>query len=114
MSKDHSDQFWAQFNSLASTLAEFQRTLPPPDDPWGLQPGETVSPVNPYLVYAHLCSHICTILLYNIVINHDPAAHQKVLDAAYSIAGLARHIRGPRGSPVIQTPFSLIVSEQVL
>ncbi|KAF9507109.1 hypothetical protein BS47DRAFT_1398903 [Hydnum rufescens UP504] len=107
-SHDHSHSFWGQFKSLASVLAEFQRTLPPPDDPWGLQPGEIVSPTNPYIVHAHMCSQVCTMLLYNIIIHHDANAYHKVLDAAYSMASLVRRIRGSRGSASIQTPCSLI------
>jgi hypothetical protein len=112
MSHDHSHSFWGQFKSLASVLAEFQRTLPPPDDPWGLQPGEIVSPTNPYILHAHMCSQVCTILLYNIIIHQDANAYHKVLDAAYSMASLVRRIRGSRGSAPIQTPCSLIVSDK--
>ncbi|KAF9512511.1 hypothetical protein BS47DRAFT_1486191 [Hydnum rufescens UP504] len=82
-----------KFDTLATALSKLQHALPPVDDVLGLQPFEAVSPINPNLVPIHYGFYISAILLLNCVIDDEPEAYQKVLEAALAMAQLARRMR---------------------
>jgi len=78
-------------------MNNFLQVLPPVTDPRGIQHIESYSPVNPHMVPIHFCYHASTIVLYNMIIEHDNQAYRKVVDAAHAMASLSRalHIFGP-------------------
>jgi hypothetical protein len=86
-----------------------QHALPPVDDVLGLQPFEAVSPINPNLVPIHYGFYISAILLLNCVIDDEPEAYQKVLEAALAMAQLARRMRAPGTvAPIHASPTVMV------
>lgn len=104
-----SNEFWSTFSKLANALSDCQHVLPAFDDSRGVQPFETVGPLNPLLAPAHYGIQACTMLLFNCI-HEDPQAYQTVLTAAHGLVNLARRIRASGTLPPIYGIAFLIVS----
>jgi len=110
-----SPELWQTFQELSTALSECHHILPALDDPRGLQTFETVGPVNPHLATAHFGLHVCTMLLFNILIPKagpglDPdgmevevegESYRTVLGAAYHLTSLIQRFRWSGSLPRI-------------
>jgi hypothetical protein len=109
-----SSNFRKRFDYLARILDELHQSLPAPQDPSGLEPGEVVSLANPTFVHARFYAHLCTILLFNMVASESRSAYKRVLESAVAMAQLAQSIRGNTGLNPILAPYNLIVSKPLI
>jgi hypothetical protein len=87
--------------------------LPPLDDPVGLLPGETMSPVNHLLIRPHILLYAGSITLYNLSAHEDPKSYQRALRAALDMGALVRRIRGSSSLCMLHVPSIHIVSARI-
>lgn len=103
---------WEQFNSISNVVLSLRRALPPPSDPRGTEPLETVGRANPDLVHAHIELQAATVLLSNAAMDTPDlwSGNEAAMEAASSAAALMQLASGEGGVlTAIQAPVSLLV-----
>ncbi|KAF8341637.1 uncharacterized protein EI90DRAFT_1760342 [Cantharellus anzutake] len=95
--------------NLGDRLDLFRQSLPPIDSPEGLLPGEITSQINHLLVRPHFGVCLAAIQLWNILAPKDDIAYANVVEAALSLARLARIIRlNASGTCLLHVPLNMI------
>jgi len=91
---------WEDFESLRFTLVEFQRSLPPFNDPRGLEavemPYMRFHAVTPTLLFVYMIMQASMILLCTAVATERNSLFNNVFEAAHEMASLVRLARGPQ------------------
>lgn len=105
------DQLYSEHNALVSALVAFESILPPLDDPWGIEPFESLSLINPHLIIAHTTYHGSRLILHSLRAKEDLSSRLKVLAAAESLVALCSQLRGARGLRRVHAPLILLVSD---
>lgn len=104
------DQLRSEQDALVSALVAFESILPPLDDPWGIEPFESLSLINPRLIITHTTYHGSRLILHSLRAKEDPSSRLKVFAAAQSLVGLCSQLRGARGLRRVHAPLILLVS----
>lgn len=90
-------------------VSSLEALLPSLEDPWGIEPLEALSFVNPHLLVAHTVYHGSRLILYSLVTGKDPSTQLQVFTAAQSLVDLCSQVRGNRGVRRVQAPLILLV-----
>ena len=93
-----------KFTVLSNALAEIKRTLPP-------LPSRPDDPTLPHLVPTYLWFYLCSIILWNRVINHLPGAYDESLESAFAMASMVRRVRIYREFAPANIPSQSLVNK---
>ena len=104
-----SDRYRSKYLALQSALSSFETLLPPLSDPWGIEPFESISPINPYLLVTHATYYGSLLLLHRLAADKDATARTALFEDALSLVNLCSQLRGTRGLRRMQGPLILIV-----
>lgn len=105
----HPAELEAQVIVLSQALTSHSMHLPSLLDTWGLEPFESISRINPIMIFGHINYYGCAMLLYSLTAKKDLRARAKVVDAARALAELCPQLRGERGIRRVHGSLLLIV-----
>lgn len=98
-----------QISVLSQALTTHGVFLPSLLDSWGLEPFESVSRLNPMMIFGHVNYHGCVMLLHSLTAKKNPNSRAKVVGAARALAELCPQIRGEKGIRRVHGSLLLIV-----
>lgn len=99
----------AHLNVISQCLTAHAISLPSFADTWGLEPLESISRMNPMIIFTHITYHGCVMLLYSLLAKSDASARAKVVGAARALAELCPMIRGENGVRKVHGSVVLLV-----